>query len=63
MSKKNYTVKDEGLWNKLIQTFVIVSGNEYQNIKSEIEKNEKFQIQLTEKALAQYNQMQRLEEL
>ena len=39
---KNYLVKDENLWKQLIQTFVIVSYNEYENIIKKIEKDEKF---------------------
>lgn len=41
---KNYLIKDENLWKQLLQTFVIVSYNEYENIIKKIEKDDKFQI-------------------
>jgi hypothetical protein len=52
-------VLDAGLLKNLIHTFYYVSLTEYQNILKKIESDEKFQIQLTERALAQYNQQQR----
>lgn len=40
----------------LIHTFYFVSLKEYENILKKIESDQKFQIQLTEKALAQYDE-------
>lgn len=47
----------------LIHTFYFVSLKEYENILKKIESDQKFQIQLTEKALAQYDEQQRREAL
>ena len=45
-------MKDESVLKQLVQSFGIVSCNEYKNIMKKIESDEKYQIQLTEKALA-----------
>ena len=52
---KNYQIKDQTLLKQLVHTFSYVSMNEYSNIMKKIESDEKYQIQLTEKALAQYD--------
>ncbi len=63
LEKKAYKIKDSSLLKPLLSTFYQVSLNEYQNILKKIEFDEKYQIQLTEKALAQYDQMLRNEVL
>lgn len=47
----------------LIHTFYFVSLKEYENILKKIENDQKFQIHLTEKALAQYDEQQKREAL
>lgn len=55
LTKKSYKIQDSSLLKSLLRTFLHVSLNEYQNILKKIESDEKYQIQLTEKALAQYD--------
>lgn len=54
---KAYTVKDQTLFKQLVHTFSYVSANEHTNIMKKIESDQNYQIQLTEQALAQYEQL------
>lgn len=47
----------------LIHTFYFVSLKEYENILRKIESDQKYQMQLTEKALALYDEQQKRETL
>ncbi|CDW86377.1 UNKNOWN [Stylonychia lemnae] len=60
---RNYKLRDKNLFKSLIHTFYFVSLKEYENILKKIESDQKYQIQLTEKALAQYDEQQRREAL
>ena len=54
---------DQNLLKSLIFTFFSYTIKELQNILKKIESDQKYYIQLTEKTLAHYNQMQRQEAL
>lgn len=53
--ERHYKVLDQNLLKSLIHTFYFVSLKEYENILRKIESDQKYQIQLTEKALALYD--------
>lgn len=51
-------VKDMNVLRQLIESFFSVAQTEYSRIKVRIEADAKFEIQLTERALAEYNKRQ-----
>ena len=63
LSERGYTILDENLLKSLIHTFYFVSLKEYENILKKIESDQQFQMQLTEKALALYDEQQKREAL
>ena len=52
LENRGYKILDVNLFKSLIHTFYFVALKEYENILRKIESDQKFQIQLTEKALA-----------
>ena len=63
LSERGYTILYENLLKSLIHTFYFVSLKEYENILKKIESDQQFQMQLTEKALALYDEQQKREAL
>jgi hypothetical protein len=56
-SAKKLKVMDASLLRQLIFTFYSNAVREIENIRKKMDSDQKYQIQLTEKALHQYNQL------
>lgn len=63
LQQRRYRIIDQNLLKSLIFTFFSNTVKELQNVLRKIESDQKHQILLTEKALAQYNLMQEEAEL
>ena len=58
-SGKGFQVADQNLFRQLVRTFYYCSQNEYEKILQKIEMNQHSKISLSEKALQQFNDLQR----
>ena len=58
---KGYQVVDLNLFKQLVRSFFFYAQNEYEKILQKIEKDQLTKINFTEKALKEFNDLQRSE--
>jgi len=61
VSGKGYLIIDVNLFRQVIRTFFYCAQNEYEKILLKIESDQKYKINFTEKALQEFDEMQRLQ--
>ena len=61
VSGKGYLITDVNLFRQVIRTFFYYAQNEYEKILMKIESDQKYKINFTEKALQEFDEMQRLQ--
>ena len=59
VSGKGYLITDANLFRQVVRTFFYYAQNEYEKILIKIESDQKSKINFTEKALKQFDEIQR----
>lgn len=63
VSGKGYLIADANLFRQVVRTFFYYAQNEYEKILVKIESDQKSKINITEKALKEFDEMQRKQAL